>query len=177
MKKFKDQKNTKTVRINSQIKVPRVRLIKDGENLGVMETYLAKSKALDAGLDLVEVSPDGTPPVCSIMDYGKYRYEQQKKEKKKKETGSVIKIKSIQLSPVIGREDLLTRVNRARKWVDQGMKVLLTLKFKKRQNAHKDVGFEVIKEFLKELEDVAQVDMPAKLEGNCIRCRIERKKG
>lgn len=164
-------------KINSQIKVPKVRLIKNGENLGVMETYRAKAVAIEAGLDLVEVSPEANPPVCSIMDYGKYQYERQKKTKKKKESSSIIKIKEIKLSPVIGHGDLVTKANKARTFLKEGMKVQLTLRFKKRQNAHKDVGFEVIKNFIKELEDLAVVEMPSKLEGNCIRCRIEKNKG
>tara|TARA_Y100000034_G_scaffold43496_3_gene53095 strand:- start:20764 stop:21303 length:540 start_codon:yes stop_codon:yes gene_type:complete len=175
-KKFKEHKENKLVRTNSQIKVPKVRLIKDGENLGVMETYKAKAIAIEAGMDLVEVSSHAKPPVCSVMDYGKFRYEQQKKEKKKKETSSVVKIKEIKLSPVIGHEDIVTKANKARQFLEGGMKVQLTLRFKKRQNAHKDVGFEVIKGFVKELDDIASIELPSKLEGNCIRCRIERKK-
>lgn len=176
-KKFrKNQEQEQTTRINHRIRVPQVRLIKDGVNMGVIDTYKAKAIAQEAGLDLVEVSPNAKPPVCSIMDYGKYRYEQQKKEKKKKETSSVVKIKEIKLSPAIGKGDLVTKANRARDFIEDGMKVQLTLRFKKRQNAHKDVGFEVIKDFMKELEDLATIEMAPKLEGNCIRCRIERKK-
>lgn len=176
VKKYKEHKSDKLVNINSQIKVPNVRLIKDGKNLGIMETYKAKAIAFEVGLDLVEVSPNAKPPVCQVMDYGKYRYEQQKKEKKKKESASVVKIKEIKLSPVIGQGDLITKANRARSFIEEGMKVQLTLRFKKRQNAHKDVGFEVIKDFMKKLEDVAQIDMSPKLQGNTINCRIERKK-
>lgn len=175
-KKYKEHKADKLANINSQIKVSNVRLIKDGVNLGIMETYKAKAMAFEVGLDLVEVSTNTSPPVCQIMDYGKYRYEQQKKDKKKKETSSVVKIKEIKLSPVIGQGDLTTKANRARGFLKEGMKVQLTLRFKKRQNAHKDVGFEVIKNFMKELEDIAAIDMVPKLQGNTINCRIEHKK-
>jgi translation initiation factor IF-3 len=125
---------------------------------------------------LVEVSPDAKPPVCSVMDYGKFRYEQQKKAKQKKETVVTSKIKVIQLSPVIGDGDLETKAKRARGFLEDNMKVQLTLRFKRRQNAHKDVGFEVIKGFMAKLEDIASMDMSPKLQGNTINCRIERKK-
>ena len=177
VKKYKDHKTEKSSRINQQITVPKVRLIVDGENLGIMETYKAKATAFERELDLVEVSPDANPPVCSIMDYGKFKYEQQKKGKQKKETTtSSAKIKMIQLSPVIGTGDLITKANRARGFLEDDMKVQITLRFKKRQNAHKDVGFEVIKSFMANLEDIASMDMPPKLTGNTINCRIERKK-
>jgi translation initiation factor IF-3 len=177
VKKYKDHKNEKLAKINQQITVPKVRLIVDGENLGLMETYKAKAIAFEKELDLVEVSPDANPPVCSIMDYGKFRYEQQKKTKKKKETvvaAKASKIKIVQLSPVIGDGDLTTKANKARGFLEENMKVQITLRFKRRQNAHKDVGFEVIKAFMAKLEDIAAMDMSPKLQGNTINCRIER---
>jgi len=176
VKKYKDHKNEKLAKINQQITVPKVRLIVDGENLGLMETYKAKAIAFEKELDLVEVSPDANPPVCSIMDYGKFRYEQQK-TKKKKETvvaAKASKIKIVQLSPVIGDGDLTTKANKARGFLEENMKVQITLRFKRRQNAHKDVGFEVIKAFMAKLEDIAAMDMSPKLQGNTINCRIER---
>lgn len=169
-KKFKEQQ--RLARTNNQIKVPKVRLIKDGENLGIMDTYKAKSIAINAGLDLVEVSANAKPPVCSIMDYGKYKFEQQKREKKKE--SSVVKIKEIKLSPVIGQSDLEVKIKKAREFIESGMKVQITLRFKKRQNAHKEMGFGVIKDFLKGLEDISTVEFSPKLEGSCIRCRIEK---
>ena len=175
VKKYKDHKAEKLARTNQQITVTKVRLIVDNENLGIMETYKAKAIAVEKELDLVEVSPDAKPPVCSIMDYGKFRYEQQKK-KKTKEPTAVSKIKIVQLSPVIGDGDLTTKANKARGFLEDNMKVQLTLRFKRRQNAHKDVGFEVIKAFMAKLEDIAVMDMPPKLQGNTINCRIERKK-
>lgn len=174
-KKVKEHKKENLARINNQIKVSNIRLIVDGKNLGIMETYKAKAIAFEKEMDLVEVSPDANPPVCSVMDYGKFRYEQQKKNKKKKETSSVVKIKEIKLSPVIGQKDLEVKAKKARQFIAEGMKVQITLRFKKRQNAHKDVGFEVMRNFMKELEGVAIMEMPTKLEGGCIRCRIEKK--
>jgi translation initiation factor IF-3 len=178
VKKYKDHKATKLARINQEITAPKVRLINDGVNMGIMESYKAKSLAFERELDLVEVSPDVSPPVCSIMDYGKFRYEQQKKSKNKEVITSAksTKIKIVQLSPVIGDGDLATKANKARGFLDEGMKVQITLRFKRRQNAHKDVGFEVIKAFMSKLEDVATMDMEPKLQGNTINCRIERKK-
>lgn len=172
----KSSKQERTVRINEQIRCPKVRLIKDSENLGIVDTYKAKKIAISEGLDLVEVSNNDKIPVCAIMDYGKYKYEKQKKIKKNKDTSSVVKVKEIQLSPVIGYGDLVVKANKAKSFLADGMKVQITLRFKKRQNAHKEVGFEVIQKFLEELKDVALVDMPAKLQGNCIRCRIEQTK-
>lgn len=163
------------IRVNNQIRVPKVRLIRNGENLGIVDTNIAKKMAMDMGLDLVEVSATSKPPVCSIIDYGKYKYNQQKKEKKK--TSAVVKIKEIKLTPVIGDSDLNVKVNKIKELVSEGNKVKITLRFKKRQHAHKDVGFDVIKNFLEKLDPFVSIDMPPRLEGGAIRCRVEPKKG
>ena len=119
----------------------------------------------DAGLDLVKIAPTAKPPVCKIIDYGKYRYEQARKAKEAKKKQKTIETKEIRLSPNIDTNDLNTKVNQAKKFLQKGAKVKVSLRFRGREMAHKDVGREILNAFFEELKDVASVDKPAKMEG------------
>lgn len=160
-------------RVNHQIRVPKVMLVKDGNKLGVFNTDAARNMAFDAGLDLVEVSPNASPPVCLIMDYGKFKYEQQKKKKQQKQT--VIKEKEIVFRYVIDDHDLETKINHVKQLLDKGDKVKLVVKFKRRENAHKEQGFTVLNKCLESLTSYFVEKMPT-LEGDRIVARLAPKK-
>lgn len=152
--------------INEQIRDREVRVIgPNGEQLGIMSAKEAYFKAKDAGLDLVKIAPTAKPPVCKIIDYGKYRYEQARKAKEAKKKQKTIETKEIRLSPNIDTNDLNTKVNQAKKFLQKGAKVKVSLRFRGREMAHKDVGREILNAFFEELKDVASVDKPAKMEG------------
>ena len=145
--------------INEQIRDKEVRLIgPDGEQLGIMSAKEAYFKAKDANLDLVKIAPTAKPPVCKIIDYGKYRYELARKAKEAKKKQKTVETKEIRPSPN-------TKVNQARKFLSKGAKVKVSLRFRGREMAHRDVGREILDSFYKELEDVSTVDKPAKMEG------------
>ncbi|MCI8792692.1 MAG: translation initiation factor IF-3 [Eubacterium sp.] len=152
--------------INEQIRDKEVRLIgPDGEQIGVMSSKEAYFKAKDAGLDLVKISPNAKPPVCKIVDYGKYRYEQTRKAKEAKKKQRTVETKEIRLSPNIDTNDLNTKVNQTKKFLQKGNKIKVSLRFRGREMAHKDVGREILNSFYEQLKDVAVVDKPAKMEG------------
>ena len=152
--------------INEQIRDKEVRLIgPDGEQLGIMSAKEAYFKAKDANLDLVKIAPTAKPPVCKIIDYGKYRYELARKAKEAKKKQKTVETKEIRLSPNIDTNDLNSKVNQARKFLSKGAKVKVSLRFRGREMAHRDVGREILDSFYKELEDVSTVDKPAKMEG------------
>lgn len=152
--------------INEQIRDKEVRLIgADGEQIGVMSSKEAYFKAKDAGLDLVKISPNAKPPVCKIVDYGKYRYEQTRKAKEAKKKQKTVETKEIRLSPNIDTNDLNTKVNQTKKFLQKGNKIKVSLRFRGREMAHKDVGREILNSFYEQLKDVAVVDKPAKMEG------------
>ena len=152
--------------INEQIRDKEVRLIgADGEQVGVMSSKEAYFKAKDAGLDLVKISPNAKPPVCKIVDYGKYRYEQTRKAKEAKKKQKTVETKEIRLSPNIDTNDLNTKVNQTKKFLQKGNKIKVSLRFRGREMAHKDVGREILDSFYEQLQDIAVVDKPAKMEG------------
>ena len=152
--------------INEQIRDKEVRVIgPDGEQIGVMSSKEAYFKAKDAGLDLVKISPNAKPPVCKIVDYGKYRYEQTRRAKEAKKKQRTVETKEIRLSPNIDKNDLNTKVNQARKFLQKGNKIKVSLRFRGREMAHKDVGREILDSFYEQLQDVSNVDKPAKMEG------------
>ena len=152
--------------INEQIRDKEVRLIgPDGEQLGIMSAKEAYFKAKDANLDLVKIAPTAKPPVCKIIDYGKYRYELARKAKEAKKKQKTVETKEIRLSPNIDTNDLNTKVNQARKFLSKGAKVKVSLRFRGREMAHRDVGREILDSFYKELEDVSTVDKPGKMGG------------
>ncbi len=152
--------------INEQIRDKEVRVIgTDGEQLGVMDTKEAKRLAEEAGVDLIKIAPTAKPPVCKIMDYGKYKYEQTRREKENKKKQKTIETKEVRLSPNIDTNDLNTKANMARKFLTKGDKVKVTLRFRGRELAHVDSSKAILDEFAEILQDVAVVDKPAKLEG------------
>ena len=155
------------IRRNHRIKVPQVRVISpEGKQLGVIDTAKAINLALEVGLDLVEVAPNATPPVCRIMDFGKYVYEEQKKHTHAKATAS--KIKEIEFSARIAENDFFTKLRHAEEFLDNGNKVKLRLKFRGREMAHTEIGFEVMKRAVAELAGMGHPDAEPKLIGRNI---------
>ena len=152
--------------INEQIRDKEVRLIgEDGEQLGVMPARDALQMAKDAVLDLVKIAPTAKPPVCKIIDYGKYRYELARKEKEAKKKQKVIEVKEVRLSPNIDTNDLSTKMGAARKFLEKGDKVKVTLRFRGREMAHMSKSRYILEDFAKELADIAVIDKPSKVEG------------
>ena len=152
--------------INGQIRDKEVRLIgEDGSQLGIMSAREAQKKADEAELDLVKISPKAKPPVCKIIDYGKFRYEQSRKEKEAKKKQKTVEIKEVRLSPNIDTNDLNTKVNNARKFISKGNKVKVTLRFRGREMAHVQQSRHILDDFAELLTDIAVVEKPAKLEG------------
>ena len=152
--------------INGQIRDKEVRLIaNDGEQLGVMSAREAQKLADEAGLDLVKISPKAKPPVCKIIDYGKYKYEQTRKEKLAKKKQKVIDVKEVRMSPNIDTNDLNTKINHAKKFLAKGARVKVTLRFRGRELAHVNASKYILGDFAKALEDVATIDKKPKFEG------------
>ncbi|MFT3868025.1 MAG: translation initiation factor IF-3 [Nibricoccus sp.] len=156
-----------SIRRNQRIKVPSIRVISpEGTQLGILPTEKALQLAVQYGLDLVEVAPNAQPPVCRIMDFGKYVYEEQKKHSHAKATAS--KIKEIEFSARIEPNDFMTKLRHAEEFLDHGNKVKLRLKFRGREMAHTEIGFDVIKRALSELENMGHPDSEPKLLGKQI---------
>ena len=156
---------SKELEINGQIRDREVRLIgADGEQKGVVSIQVAMRAAEEAGLDLVKIAPQATPPVCKVLDYGKYRFEQQKKEKEAKKNQKVVEIKEIRLSLNIDTNDFNTKVNQAAKFIKAGHKLKVSIRFRGREMAHTALGLEVHKRFAEALPE-AVVDKQPKLEG------------
>ena len=152
--------------INEQIRDKEVRLIgPDGAQLGIVSSREAQKIADEAGLDLVKIAPGAKPPVCKVIDYGKYRYEQARKEKDAKKKQKTVELKEIRLSPNIEANDLNTKMNAAKKFLAKGNKVKITLRFRGREMAHVQQSKHILDDFAKQLEDVATVEKAAKLEG------------
>ena len=152
--------------INEQIRVPEVRVISStGEQLGIMTSEEALHKAEEQELDLIMIAPTAKPPVCRIVDYNKYRYEQSRREKDAKKKQKVVEVKEIRFSPNIDTNDLNTKSNNARKFLEKGNRVKVTLRFRGREMAHINQTKGVLDEFAETLKDIANVDKPAKMEG------------
>ena len=163
--------------INEQIRDKEVRLIgEDGEQLGVMPARDALQMAKDAELDLVKIAPTAKPPVCKIIDYGKYRYELARKEKEAKKKQKVIEVKEVRLSPNIDTNDLSTKMGAARKFLEKGDKVKVTLRFRGREMAHMSKSRYILEDFAKELADIAVIDKPSKVEGRSMVMFLTAKK-
>jgi translation initiation factor IF-3 len=164
-------------RLNGNIRVPEVRVVQDGKQLGIMKTYEAQRLADDAGLDLVEIAPQGNPPVCSIMDYGKFKYEEKIKQKEhdRKQRESAHQLKEIRLTPSIGDHDVEVKVKQCKEFLEEGKRVLVVVKFQKRQLNHKEMGFEVVKKFIAALGDKVTVESEPRLDGNRLNCRVAPK--
>lgn len=152
--------------INEQIRDREIRLIgENGEQLGIMSAREAFKMAQDAELDLVKIAPTAKPPVCKIIDYGKYKYEMLRKEKEARKKQKTTEVKEIRLSPNIDENDLNTKANQARKFITKGDKVKISLRFRGREMAHMNSSREILDGFVEKLSDIAVVDKPAKVEG------------
>ena len=155
--------------INEQIRDREVRLIgENGEQLGIMSARDAFKLAQEAELDLVKIAPTAKPPVCKIIDYGKYRYELARKEKEARKKQKVIDVKEVRLSPNIDTNDLNTKVGAARKFLEKGDKVKVTLRFRGREMAHMSKSKYILDDFAESLADIAVVDTPSKVAGGSL---------
>lgn len=157
------------MRVNRQIRAPKVRVIgADGQQIGVITVQEALEKAELAALDLVEVSPSANPPVCKIINYGKFRYDQTKREKESKKAQHQIKVKEVKLKPNIDVHDLETKLKHAREFLEKGNKVKVTCTFRGREMAHKEIGQKLIDRVVENLQDAAMVEAPPKLFGRML---------
>ena len=163
--------------INEQIRDREIRLIgSNGEQLGIMSAREAMKLAEEAELDLVKIAPNAKPPVCKIIDYGKYRYELARKEKEAKKKQKTVEVKEIRLSPNIDTNDLNTKVNAAKKFLSKGNKVKITLRFRGREMAHIAQSKHILDDFAKEVEDMAVVEKAPTQEGRSISMVLAEKR-
>ena len=163
--------------INEQIRDREIRLIgSNGAQLGIMSAREAMKLAEEAELDLVKIAPNAKPPVCKIIDYGKYRYELARKEKEAKKKQKTVEVKEIRLSPNIDTNDLNTKVNAAKKFLSKGNKVKITLRFRGREMAHIAQSKHILDDFAKEVEDMAVVEKAPKQEGRSISMVLAEKR-
>ena len=174
---YMEGKTISDLMINEQIRDKEVRVIgEDGNQLGVMSAKEALALAEEAGVDLVKIAPTAVPPVCRIVDYGKFKYEQTRKEKEAKKKQHVVEIKEIRLSPNIDTNDLNTKVNAAKKFLSKGDRVKVTLRFRGREMAHMQSSKHILDDFAEALADVAVVDKEAKVEGRSMTMFLAEKK-
>ena len=168
--------NNKGLRINEQIRVREVRLIdNEGTQRGIVPTLDALRMAKDKELDLVEVSPNANPPVCKILDFGKYRFEMEKKLRDSKKNQKVLKLKEIRMQPKIGTGDLDTKAKHVQEFLDEGDKVKITIRFRGRELAHTDLGFGVLQEVLNRLTSAYLIEKPAAMDGKFMSMTISGK--
>ena len=163
--------------INGQIRDKEVRVIaENGDQLGVMPVKEAMKLAQEAELDLVKIAPKAQPPVCKIIDYGKYRYELARKEKEAKKKQKTVEVKEVRISPNIDTNDLNTQVNNAKKFISKANKVKVTLRFRGREMAHMQQSKHILDDFAEMLAEVAVVEKPAKLEGRSMSMVLTEKR-
>ncbi|MBI4224285.1 MAG: translation initiation factor IF-3 [Deltaproteobacteria bacterium] len=156
-------------RINQFIRVPEVRVIgSGGEQLGVIPTRQAQQMAQDEGLDLVEVAATARPPVCKIMDFGKYKYEQDKQKREARKKQTVVHIKEIKIRPSTDRHDLDVKLKHIRRFLEEGNKAKITVRFRGREMAHKDLGMALLKQMVDEIGALAKIDQGPKFEGKML---------
>ena len=153
-------------RVNAAITAPNVRLVdEDGEMQGVIEISKAIEMAEDAGLDLVEVSPNADPPVCKILDYGKYKYEQQKKANEARKKQKTVDVKEVKMSPRIEENDYNVKMRNAKRFLENGDKVKVSMRFRGREMAHQDIGRDIFTRIREELEELSTIELEPKFEG------------
>ena len=153
-------------RINEEIRVPKVQLIdQTGHNIGAIDVRLALEKAQEAGLDLVEIAPNSTPPVCKILDYGKYKYQAQKKAAEARKKQKVVEIKEIKLRPMIDEHDYNVKMRSIQRFFDEGDKVKVTLRFRGREMAHQELGYQLLNRVRDDTSKVAKVEQEPRFEG------------
>ena len=152
-------------RVNEEIRIPQVRLIdQDGEMQGVLTVREAMQRAYAVGLDLVEISPNADPPVCKILDFGKFKYEQQKKKNEAKKKQKVIEIKEIKVRPNIDENDYQVKMRAMKSFIDDGDKVKVTLRFRGREMAHQDIGVRVLERIRSEMDTTSKVEQMPRME-------------
>ena len=163
--------------INEQIRDREIRLIgEDGEQLGIMSAREAMKIAQEAELDLVKIAPAAKPPVCKIIDYGKYKYEQARKEKEAKKKQKTVEVREVRLSPNIDTNDLNTKINNEKKFISKVNKVKVKLRFRGREMAHVQQSKHILDDFAETLADVAVVEKPAKMEGRAMSMVLAEKR-
>ncbi len=171
-----NRNNNKGQRINEMIRVREVRLIDDeGNQKGIVPTLEALKLAKEKDLDLVEVSPNANPPVCKILDYGKYRFEQEKKLRESKKNQKVLKLKEIRMQPKIGPGDLDTKAKHVQEFLDEGDKVKVTIRFRGRELAHTELGYDVLNEVLKRLTSAYVMEKQPAMDGKTMSMTISAK--
>ncbi|MGD0107708.1 MAG: translation initiation factor IF-3 [Rhodopila sp.] len=152
-------------RVNEEIRIPQVRLIdQDGEMQGVLTVREAMQRAFAVGLDLVEISPNADPPVCKILDFGKFKYEQQKKRNEAKKKQKVIEIKEIKVRPNIDENDYQVKMRAMKSFIEEGDKVKVTLRFRGREMAHQDIGVRVLERIRAEMDTTSKVEQMPRME-------------
>jgi translation initiation factor IF-3 len=153
-------------RVNDDIRNAQIQLIdQNGQNLGTVETVVAIKMALEAGMDLVEISPNNTPPVCKIMDYGKYKYSAQKKAAEARKKQKVVEIKEIKLRPMIDDHDYDVKMRAMQRFFEEGDKVKITLRYRGREMAHQEIGTKLLDKVKADVAEFAKVEQDAKFEG------------
>ena len=163
--------------INEQIRDKEVRVVgADGEQIGVMSAREAQKIADEAGLDLVKIAPNAKPPVCKVIDYGKYRYELARKERDAKKKQKTVEVKEIRISPNIEANDLNTKMNAAKKFLTKGNKVKVTLRFRGREMAHMNNSKHILDDFAEQLSEIAVVEKAPKVEGRSISMVLSEKR-
>ena len=163
--------------INERIRDKEVRLVgSDGEQLGIVSGKEALRMAREADLDLVKIAPTAKPPVCKIIDYSKYRYEQARREKEAKKKQKTMEVKEVRMSPNIDKNDLNTKANQARKFIEKGNKVKVSLRFRGREMSHINYSKQILDQFFEKLEDIAVIDKPPKMEGRTMVMFLSKQK-
>ena len=164
--------------LNEDIRDKEIRLIgSEGEQLGIMSSAEALKIADEQGLDLVKISPQAVPPVCKLMNYGKFRFEQSKREKEAKKNQHVVEIKEIRMSPGIDVGDFNTKLKNAQKFIADGNRVKVSVRFRGREMAHTDIGKELLDRFADQCTELANLDKPAKMEGRMMSIVLTPKSG
>jgi translation initiation factor IF-3 len=157
------------LKVNREIRAPKVRVINQaGEQIGILPIHEALARAEEAGMDLVEIVPGSNPPVCKIINFGKFRYDQTKREKESKKAQHQVKVKEIKLKPNIDEHDLETKIRHARDFITKGNKVKVTCTFRGREMMHPEFGERVVNKLCDTLEDVAMPEMPPKMFGRML---------
>lgn len=168
--------DNKGTRINEQIRVREVRLIDDeGNQKGIVPVMEALKMAKERELDLVEIAPTANPPVCKILDFGKYRFEQEKKLRDSKKNQKILKLKEIRMQPKIGSGDLDTKAKHVQEFLDEGAKVKVTVRFRGRELAHTELGYDVLKEVTNRLTSAYVIEKPAAMEGKFMSMTLSAK--
>lgn len=172
----KDNKRNRDL-VNDDIRFKEVRVVgAQGEQLGIMSRNDALDAAYDLGLDLYCVAPNGNPPVCKILDYGKFKFDQKKKAREAKKNQSTTEIKGLRLSPVIDKHDFETKLKNVTKWIEHGDRVKIDMRFRGRMITRQEVGKQVMDEFVNALAEIATVDKKPALEGNILSVVLSPKK-